>query len=270
MNPSAQDIRSIFGIITLDDGRKIINSIIVNRVWARSIIVEGDVLITGTLTANTFKVNVLNVDSLQLGNGSALLPALSFASDPTTGIYKTAGGMGFSAGGALAFDLTTTGALFTAPITSSVGVNLTFGSSTSVIDFSGSTLINVAGISANANRYEVIAPSVVITTDATPTILYSIPTVSNATYTINTDITCADDIGNMDSAGFIVSAKGKNVAGVVSVSGNLENNSAIDAGLVGVSVIYSFSGTNITLLATGVSGKTIKWFGASTVTRLLF
>jgi hypothetical protein len=143
-------------------------------------------------------------------------------------------------------------------------------SDTGFIDVNGATLINVGGITTNPNRYEVIAPASIITTDATPTTLYNIPTVLNCAYTIITDVSCVDDTNNVSSAGFSISAKAKNVGGVLDVSANMETNTAIDAPLAGISVDHTANGTNIAVTVTGKAATNMKWFGATTVTRQLF
>ena len=267
MSLNFDELGSVFGLIPEADGQKTVNFIIVNRVYAHSIYCDG--LITGngfyTLSGGN------NTTSIQVVDGTVSAPPMSFISSPNTGIYRTAGGsIGFAISGVNVLSLGTASAVFYTPIITPSGVPFVITSGTGTVDFGGASLVNVGGITTNPNRYEVIAPASVITVDATQTVLYNIPTVVDASYTITTDITCVDATNGSSSAGFNISAKGKNIGGFVSVSVNMENNSAIDVALSGISVIHGVSGANITVLVTGKVATTLKWFGATTVTRQLF
>lgn len=266
MSLSFEELEGTFGVITEQDGQKVINSVIVNRVYAHSIYCDGIITGEGFITINGGN----NTTKISLIDGTVSSPAMSFISAPSTGIYRTGTGeLGFAYSGVNVLSLGTS-ATFSVPIETPTGVPLVLTSGTGTVDFAGASLVNVGGITTNPNRYEVIAPSSITTTDATQTILYNIPTVIDASYTITTDITCVDATNGSSSAGFNISAKGKNIGGFVSVSVNMENNSAIDIALSGISVIHGTSGQNITVLVSGKAATTLKWFGATTVTRQLF
>jgi hypothetical protein len=266
MSLNCEELDPVFGVITQSTGQKVINSVIVNRVYAHSIYCDG--LITGQNFSTINGGN--NITSVQVIDGSVSAPSLSFINATNTGMYRMAGGnIGFTVSGANTLSLGSS-ATFYVPIETPVGIPLVLTSGTGTVDFAGATLTNVGGITSNPNRYEVVAPSSITTTDATPSILYNIPTVIDSSYTITTDITVIDATNGSSTAGFNISAKGKNIGGFVSVSVNMENNSAIDLPLSGISVIHSTSGQNLTVLVTGKAATTLKWFGATTVTRQLF
>jgi hypothetical protein len=150
-------------------------------------------------------------------------------------------------------------------ITSNIGTNLVIASPTGVIDFGNATISNFAGISANASRYEVIAPATVATTDATPTTLYPIPTVSNTAYTLNTDV-IATDLTNSAASSINIKVLAKNIAGTVTVSAITTAVVATDASLAGIAVSYVVSGTDVNVRVTGLAVQNIKWFGATNAT----
>lgn len=67
-------------------------------------------------------------------NGTALLPSISFASDPSTGIYRVgASDVGISAGGTLRFDVSTTGA--------TLANTMTFGWTDVVLNRDGANIL---------------------------------------------------------------------------------------------------------------------------------
>lgn len=266
MSLSFEELDGTFGIITEDDGQKVINSVIINRVYAHSIYCDGLITGEGFITINGGN----NTTMVSLNNGSVSAPSLSFIDATNTGIYRNgSGNVAITYLGSNVLALGTT-AKFSVPIETPVGVPLVLTSGTNTVDFGGASLVNVGGITTNPNRYEVIAPASITTTDATQSVLYTIPTVIDSSYTITTDITCVDATNGSSTAGFNISAKGKNIGGFVSVSVNMENNSAIDLPLSGISVIHGVSGQNLTVLVTGKAATTLKWFGATTITRQLF
>jgi hypothetical protein len=266
MSLNFEELQGVFGLVPEDGGTRV-NSIIINRLFANSIYCDGLITGEGFLTINGGN----NITSIQVVDGSVSAPSMSFINSVNTGIYRTGdGSIGHTVNGSNVLSLGSASAVFYTPISTPIGVPLVLTSGTGTVDFGGASLVNVGGITTNPNRYEVIAPASLITADATPSILYNIPTIVDASYTITTDITCVNATDGSASAGFNISAKGKNIGGFVSVSVNMENNSAIDMPLLGISVIHGVSGQNITVLVTGKAATTLKWFGATTVTRQQF
>jgi hypothetical protein len=154
-------------------------------------------------------------------------------------------------------------------ITTLPGENLVLNPSGPSIDCSNKTLINVAGFSANANRYDVIAPTYVITTDAvTPTTLLTIPLTSGYTYNIRCDVALAHVTDGTSAGAVVITCTGKDLAGVASVLAPFNTiNKAVDAPLAGVTVQFTVSGSNILVTATGIAATTVRWFAAAIVTR---
>lgn len=75
-------------------------------------------LFGGLTVAGAFSIT----GALGLSNGTAALPALSFTSDPDTGLYRVgADNLGFSAGGTLRFDVSATAVTSTLPVVHPLG-----------------------------------------------------------------------------------------------------------------------------------------------------
>jgi hypothetical protein len=258
-----QDVLGILGV-TVPNGNAQINSVHVPLVNCNKLIVNGDVFISG------FIRTVLKLSyGISFPDGSASAPSISFTSDPTSGIYYTGSGVGFTSGGV---NKMTVGPDVTmnAPITTDGGANLILNPSGSAIDFSGKALINFSGISTNANRYEVVAPATVTTLNATPTLLYNVPTVIGSAYLMTTDVVAANVTDGSSIATFTLSSMVKNIGGVITISTPLSISSSINPTLAGADITHSSSGINVTVIVTGKAATTIKWFGATNVTRQLF
>lgn len=263
LNPA--DVIRIFGLVTLPNGMTVINSVMVNRLWARSLFIEGETHLDDTYVRRLFLE-----EALVLPNGSESAPSLSFASDTTTGFYRDgSGGIGFSVAGSNSLSLDSVAA-FAVPISSPPGQDLVIDSSSGIVDFSNNTLINVAGISANPNYYIVYAPGTVTTTNAALTLLFNVPVTMNSAFLVSTDISVANSSDNLSTAAFTIVTKAKNIGGIVTFGATTTLVSSIDAGLIGITVAYGVAAMNLTVNVTGLAATTIKWFGAATVTRQLF
>lgn len=265
MSVTIDELDGKFGLITQDDGQQFVNSIKVNNVWTRRLYCEGLIFANGYNLISGGGAS----GTVALDDGSVIAPSLYFTNSPQTGIYRNGNSVGFTSGGVQTLSVGST-IIASSTITSPPAQNLSINSSTGVIDFNGATLTNVAGITSNPNRYEVIASAPVTTINATPTTLYVIPTITNAAYTLSSTIACVDNTDNTSTAGLIVSAKGKNIGGVITVSATMELNTAIDAPLTGIQVVHTASGSNIAVTVTGLVGHNLKWFGATNVTRQAF
>jgi hypothetical protein len=150
-------------------------------------------------------------------------------------------------------------------LTSSAGANLVIASPTGVIDFGNATFTNFAGISRNPRRFDIVSPVPVLTTDATPTTLYPIPTVTDTAYTLNTDVTTTDNV-NSAASGINVKCIARNIGGTVTISAITTTAIATDAPLTGIVVDYVVSGTNVNARITGLAARNCKWFGATVAT----
>ncbi len=259
------EVLNVFGTST-PNGNAQINSVRADIVTCHSLYVLDNAYFKGTIQSP-----LRLAYGIQFPNGSAAQPSITFVNDNTTGIYYDGVGMGFSSGGAEVMNVGPLGTSMSGPITTPNGLDLVLNPSGSNIDCTGHNLTNVAGLFANANRYEVIAPSTITTTDATPTVLFPIPTVPNSAYTLVADVTCADDTNAASTGGFTLIGKVKNIGGVLTVSAPFASGTTIiDNPLLGITAYYSTSGINATIIVTGLPGVIIKWFGAVTITRQLF
>lgn len=261
-----EELMSIYGTSS-PAGRIQINSVKAPTLYGDTLIVQGNVYIYGCIMTP-----LRLCAGIYFGDGTEAMPSIAFASDPSTGLYRAGPGLiGFTSGGVTDMIVGDGAVDMEAPITTTGGANLVLNPSGGSVDFTGHTLINVGGISVNPNYYNVIAPASVTTTNAVPTVLLTIATVSNAVYQIAVTIAVADDTDSTSSAGFSISTVAKNVGGVVTLLAPYTSDTqAIDAGLAGISVAFAASGTNITIVGTGLGATTIKWFSAAVITRQLF
>jgi hypothetical protein len=262
--PTRSDFIQQFGYIQGPDGRSVINSVKPSVLSRDTLYVHKNLYVYGPISpAPSF-------DTLSLSNGTSGGPSLSFISNSSTGIYydPSTSGVGISSNGITQLLVGSTSIQVNEPITTSSG-NLVLNPSGASIDFTGHTLINVAGISTNPNFYQIIAPSTVQTTDSTPTTIYDIPTVTNATYTIQTSIALTDETDSTSSGSFIINTKVKNIGGTLTII-SIDSTEALDTSIASSTVSFITSGVNVNVTANGVSAITIKWFGASTITRQLF
>lgn len=155
-------------------------------------------------------------------------------------------------------------------ITTTAGKDLVLNPSGLYIDCTNHTLINVAGITSNANRYEVVG-AYVTTTDATPTLALSIPTITGYVYSITVDIAVADLTDGVSSGGMTITTKSKNASGsVLSVIPYIRIEKGADASVATITATYTDSGSSVEVLVTGVAATTLKWLAAASVTRSTF
>lgn len=262
---SKPDVLSILGV-SVPNGNAQINSVRTAISYCHELTCTGDVSIMGFI-----RTPLKLTYGIQFPPGSAANPSISFTTAPTSGIFYTGTAVGFAAGGTEVMNVGPLGTSMSGPITTPGGQDLVLNPSGSNIDCTNHNLVNVAGMFANPNRYEVIAPATVITTDATPTVLYNIPTVSDSGYLLVTNVTCVDDTNDVSTAGFTFTGKVKNIGGVLSIiATGASGTTIIDNPLVGIAVNYGITGTNATVVVTGLPATSIKWFGATVVTRQLF
>lgn len=198
-------------------------------------------------------------------DGTVSAPGIAFTSELSTGIYRPADGvLGFSGTGANLATLNSTGFTLSGQTISTVIGDLVLNPAGSNVDFSGKTLVNVGGISTNPNRYEIVGNEVT-TSDATPTVILSIPTV-NAAYNAQCDVSVAS---GTSSGAQSMRLQIKNPSGTVTVNSMLKDrrfDTPLAAAVVNVVVV----GTTVQLIAVGIAATTIKWLGAATITRALY
>jgi hypothetical protein len=251
-----------FGISTVNNVQTI-NSIIVNRVYAKTIYAECSITAPAFISSGGS-----SPQDVALADGSVSAPSLSFINSPNTGIYKSANAISFTNQGINVLNLGSS-AVFNAPITSSAGNDLKLSGSSGIIDFGGSKLTNFSGIAANPNRYILIAPANVITTNNIATLLYPIPTIINTAYCLTTDVICADtDCCDFGSFNIVINAK--NIAGVITLTPVVTGRSIIENSLNGISADYVVNSNIIDIMVTGLVGRTLKWFGSTVVISVMY
>ncbi len=197
-------------------------------------------------------------------DGTALAPGVAFTAEPSTGMYRPGNGqVAFSGAGVNLATLSSAGLLLNAGVISTTSGDLILNPAGSNVDFSGKTLTNVGGISSDPNRYEVIGPQVT-TVDATPTIIFTIPTVA-AAYTALVDLAVASGTSS-GSCSVRLQIKNTGVA-IVNV---MSQDKRFDAAIVAATLLVSATGANVNLTATGIAATVMKWKVAATVTRSLY
>lgn len=228
-------------------------------------IISGDVLsISGDAYIYGKIRTPLQLDGgLQFGFGSTAQPSITFDGDNNTGLFRAADGViGFATNGVQTLSVGPTAVEIGQPLTTQSGQNLVLNPSGGSIDMSGKTLINVGGISVNANRYEVVGIETA-GINGTTTIL-DIPTVSNAVYNILFDVVGA---ANPNSAIFKVLIMAKNIAGTITITA-VQQDWSREGTLATSTVAATVSGINVRISVT--AGVVAKWLAAARVTRQLF
>ncbi len=245
-----REVRGILGITT-NGGEPMINGLHPKFITCEILRCQ-DLWITGSLKT-----------SFSFANGSIATPSINFASDPTTGLYlATPGAIGFTGEGIGIFTASSLGLSTQVPIITPAG-NLVLDPNGPSIDCSGKTLINVAGISTNPNRFEVVG-TMTTTTTAAPTIILTIP-LDPAGYNMDIDVVfvTGTSVGTYTA---VVQAKKTGSASMILLTSNAKSDPALSAALV----VASASGNNIIVTATGIVATSINWQAAASVTRVLY
>lgn len=249
----------VFGIST-PSGKAQINGVYGNKISGSTLHIAGDAWIQGTIqTALKLAKGIL------FGFGSATVPSIAFVGDEDTGFYRSADGtIGFASNGVAAATMSAAAITVNAPITTSGGQDLVLNPTGGNIDMSGKTLTNVGGISVNPNRSNIVGP-IVTTTDATPTVIFTLPTTVDSVYNVVLDIVIAS---NPNSGAIRKIYMVKNTNNVITTVDIVEDKT-LDNALGNIMLSHGTNGTGATIIATPVSG-TIRWFACAIVTRLLF
>jgi hypothetical protein len=257
-----EDLQDSILSITYASGQPSVSAVVAPRLSCDSLYVSGDMYLYGSVQT---PLNLAaGVSGFEFNNGSASAPTVSFVGDPTSGFYlASTGNIGVSSGGVATAAFGPTG------LTSLGGADLVINSSSSNVNFSGKNLINVGSISSNPNWFDSAPMTQVVTTDATPTTLLSIPTATGAAYTLQAEVTAANSTSGTCGS-FFASSRAWNVGGTLQISSQYNTITSLDASLASASIAYGTSGTNITLVVTGVVSNTVKWFGVVRVVRSLF
>ena len=260
------ELLSIYGTSS-PAGNKQVNAVKAQALYGGKLVISGDAFIYGCM-----RTPLQLCAGVYFGDGTEVAPSITFIGDTMTGLYRTGNGLiGFASQGVTDMVVGNNAVQIDAEITTSMGSNLVINPSGSSIDFSGKTLINIGGISTNPNRYEIIAPTTIITPNATPTTVLIIPTVTGAAYTIIVDVAIACVTDSISTASIAISTKAKNIGGVVTaVTPYARYHPILDAALASISVAFTISGTNVLVTATGSASTTVKWQAAANITRQLF
>jgi hypothetical protein len=258
------EISSIFQQSTPNGDRQI-NGIKLPVIAGQKLNITGDAYIYGVV-----KTPLNLAHGIRFPDGTPIAPSIAFINDPDTGIYRAGdGSVNFTSNGTPTVQIGPALQTFV-PITTDIGQNLVLNPSGPSVDFSGKTLINIAGISTDPNRYEEIGATVT-TINATPTVGLSSSTISGAAYAVTIDVALANATDGTSSGGFTVFTKAKNIGGTVSlVAPYISSEYNLDPSLVGCTVTLAASGAFINTVVTGLAATTIRWRVVGTYTRQIF
>ncbi len=239
------------------------NAIKVNRLVGDQLYITGDVSILGIMrTPITFSRGIL------LPDGTLAVPALRFINDTDTGLYRAgSGSITLVSNGQPLLTTSPTSIIVSQQIATNAG-NLILNPAGGAVDFSGAALINFSGISTNPNYYPVTSPANVDTFGASTAILLSITTNTDSVYTLEVSSSCLSITDNVSAGSFIKTFRAQNIGGVVTISGFMESSRSRDPVILAADILTSVSGTTINVLASGVAGHNIRWFGGAYVTRM--
>lgn len=239
------------------------NAIKVNRLVGDQLYITGDVSILGIMrTPITFSRGIL------LPDGTLAEPALRFINDTDTGLYRAgSGSITLVSNGQPLLTTSPTSIIVSQQIATNAG-NLILNPAGGAVDFSGAALINFSGISTNPNYYPVTSPANVDTFGASTAILLSITTNTDSVYTLEVSSSCLSITDNVSAGSFIKTFRAQNIGGVVTISGFMESSRSRDPVILAADILTSVSGTTINVLASGVAGHNIRWFGGAYVTRM--
>jgi hypothetical protein len=242
---------------------RVANGIKANRLVGEQLYITGDAWIQGKFqTPGNFPRGLL------LPDGSLAEPALRFINDTDTGIYRPGDGtMVLVSNGQPLLTTTPTSIIVSQEIATSVG-NLILNPAGGAVDFSGAALINFSGISTNPNYYPVTSPANVDTFGAATAVLLSITTTTDSIYTLEVSASCLSLTDGTSAGSFIKTFRANNIGGVVTISGFIESSRSRDPVILFADILTSVSGTIVNVLASGVAGQNIRWFGGAYVTRM--
>lgn len=134
------------------------------------------------------------------------------------------------------------------------------GANSDIVTTTGNQTIN--GIktfqSINIGAVKNEATATATTSNATPTVLYTLPTTSNFVYGVTAELVCS---GPTAVSFLRISALAKNIAGTLSLITTHDNFVIGEPALNGVAVTITVVGINILVNVTGLALTTIKWGG---------
>lgn len=253
-------------------GKPQINGVTAPRLATDILYVE-DCIITDA----PFKRPINAVSGIILPDGTITAPAITFATEPNTGLYKNAPGeVTFVTAGTPSLRATTTTTTTAPELTTFGGASLSINPAGPDIDFNGKNLVNVGAIVTDPNKIPISSGTPVDTVDDTPTTIATLTTDTNASYSFDMVISCISTFDNSSSASIRMFAKGKNIAGTVSVNNSAKHLVVIaDPLLLSggnnpiVTAIIAVSGSAIVIQAVGPVGLPIRWYATGEATRVL-
>jgi len=247
---------SILRVISTPSGPRV-SSVVAPKLVGGSLYLAdpGDVYIYGNV------LTPLNLSAgVSFGDGSAANPTIAFSSDKTSGYYLNAiNQLGVSVNGTAVAAFGLTGL-------TSIGRDLVINSATSNIDFSGKNIVNVGNYQPNPNWYDVTGNQV-STTNTVPTTILTIPTQTGSVYTISSTVSASEATGG--SGSYLLALRAQNIAGLLTLSSNINYTTSLTSGISATSVTASVSGTSVILQAVGIAGN-MKWFATASVNKCSF
>lgn len=126
----------------------------------------------------------------------------------------------------------------------------------------------------NADAQTTIQSSYVSTTNATPTTLFTLATVSagshGTTYLVTCNVSLGDVTGGTNTGTYQFQFKVKNIGGTLTLSTIINNISILDGTLTNTAVSITNSSENALVQVTGIAATTINWSGSYTITQVNF
>lgn len=163
--------------------------------------------------------------------------------------------------------LNDSGILISGGTLTSASGNLSISSASGTINLNGAALINVGSITLGNQKH--IEGSRVVISGASSSILLTVPTTSNNSYSVYLTINAVNDSNFTDSYVYTAMIRLKNVSGTL--TRNIYGvQVSCDNSLTGIAISTAFSGTNMNIVATGIGGITTAYLAVADVDFVAF
>lgn len=199
---------------------------------SNNLVATAESLYTNTGISYNPSTDILElITGYQSGDGSVSAPPYSFIADTNTGIYRIGtDNLGVATGGVRRMSVDSTGRILMGNGDETSGANFIFP-----------------------------LGAYVQTSNATPTTLLTLATVTDAVYTVEAFVAGGRDSG-VNAIGGVISATFINDSGVLGIIGTVQG-SVQENFAAAPTFTLTTSGTNIILQVTGVVGININWYG---------